>query len=187
MCISQSMVNFLLDPTGDLPWEEDPTAVDVVHISSEDVRVSECKSVLSFLVYLFEEYHCVNLSYHFCFSVWSKNILNNWHVSWKEHYLSNIVDLLGSTQYDQYICQTNVKGGQLVSKPRSRCTVRLQEIAILYSATQLFINSGRCFTNTGLFREVNPSYNWYIYHMEPITNLCITARMCNPWRPQGEI
>ncbi|XP_005094049.1 protein disulfide-isomerase A5 [Aplysia californica] len=32
----KSMVNFLLDPTGDLPWEEDPTANDVVHISSEE-------------------------------------------------------------------------------------------------------------------------------------------------------
>lgn len=33
----QSMVNFLLDPTGDLPWEEDPTAVNVVHLSTEEV------------------------------------------------------------------------------------------------------------------------------------------------------
>ncbi|GFO20240.1 protein disulfide-isomerase a5-like [Plakobranchus ocellatus] len=32
----KSMVNFLLDPTGDIPWEEDPTATDVVHINSED-------------------------------------------------------------------------------------------------------------------------------------------------------
>ncbi|CAL1531200.1 unnamed protein product [Lymnaea stagnalis] len=32
----KSMVNFLQDPTGELPWEEDPTAVDVVHIASED-------------------------------------------------------------------------------------------------------------------------------------------------------
>ncbi|XP_021941070.1 protein disulfide-isomerase A5 isoform X2 [Zootermopsis nevadensis] len=28
----QSMVNFMRDPTGDVPWEEDGTAVDVVHI-----------------------------------------------------------------------------------------------------------------------------------------------------------
>lgn len=28
----QSMVNFMRDPTGDIPWEEDSTAVDVVHI-----------------------------------------------------------------------------------------------------------------------------------------------------------
>ncbi|PNF32184.1 Protein disulfide-isomerase A5 [Cryptotermes secundus] len=28
----QSMVNFMRDPTGDIPWEEDSTAIDVVHI-----------------------------------------------------------------------------------------------------------------------------------------------------------
>ncbi|KAK7478533.1 hypothetical protein BaRGS_00030205, partial [Batillaria attramentaria] len=32
----KSMVNFLMDPTGDIPWDEDPTAVDVVHIDTED-------------------------------------------------------------------------------------------------------------------------------------------------------
>ena len=37
-CLLQSMVNFLMDPTGDIPWDEDPTAVDVVHIDTEDVR-----------------------------------------------------------------------------------------------------------------------------------------------------
>ncbi|GFS06926.1 protein disulfide-isomerase A5-like [Elysia marginata] len=34
--VVKSMVNFLLDPTGDIPWEEDPAATDVVHINSED-------------------------------------------------------------------------------------------------------------------------------------------------------
>jgi len=29
----QSMVNFMRDPSGDIPWEEDNMAVDVVHIS----------------------------------------------------------------------------------------------------------------------------------------------------------
>ncbi|KAJ9598382.1 hypothetical protein L9F63_010904 [Diploptera punctata] len=29
----QSMVNFMRDPAGDIPWEEDSTAVDVIHIS----------------------------------------------------------------------------------------------------------------------------------------------------------
>ena len=29
----QSMVNFMRDPSGDIPWEEDGMAVDVVHIS----------------------------------------------------------------------------------------------------------------------------------------------------------
>ncbi|CAH1241659.1 PDIA5 [Branchiostoma lanceolatum] len=31
----KSMINFLRDPTGDLPWEEDPTAKDVVHVESD--------------------------------------------------------------------------------------------------------------------------------------------------------
>jgi hypothetical protein len=40
----QSMVNFMRDPTGDIPWEEDSTAVDVVHIS--DALVSLCSRTL---------------------------------------------------------------------------------------------------------------------------------------------
>ena len=32
-----SIVNFMKDPTGDLPWDEDPTAQDVVHIA--DIQV----------------------------------------------------------------------------------------------------------------------------------------------------
>ncbi|KAL8572134.1 hypothetical protein ACOMHN_052931 [Nucella lapillus] len=32
----KSMVNFLMDPTGDIPWDEDPTATDIVHIDTED-------------------------------------------------------------------------------------------------------------------------------------------------------
>jgi hypothetical protein len=28
-----SMVNFMRDPAGDIPWEEDSMAVDVVHVS----------------------------------------------------------------------------------------------------------------------------------------------------------
>ena len=28
------MVNFLLDPTGDIPWEEESGAEDVVHVES---------------------------------------------------------------------------------------------------------------------------------------------------------
>ncbi|XP_066299648.1 uncharacterized protein [Branchiostoma lanceolatum] len=31
----KSMINFLRDPTGDLPWEEDPTAKDVIHVESD--------------------------------------------------------------------------------------------------------------------------------------------------------
>lgn len=32
-----SMVNFLRDPSGDLPWEEDPNGADVLHISDPEV------------------------------------------------------------------------------------------------------------------------------------------------------
>lgn len=35
-----SMVNFMRDPAGDIPWEEDSASVDVVHIS--DAMVSFC-------------------------------------------------------------------------------------------------------------------------------------------------
>ena len=31
------MVKFLQDPKGDIPWEEDPDAENVVHIDSEQV------------------------------------------------------------------------------------------------------------------------------------------------------
>lgn len=34
-----SMVNFMRDPSGDLPWEEDNTAMDVVHIADMQVRL----------------------------------------------------------------------------------------------------------------------------------------------------
>lgn len=34
-----SMVNFMRDPTGDIPWEEDSTAINVVHIP--DAQVSQ--------------------------------------------------------------------------------------------------------------------------------------------------
>ena len=27
------------DPTGDIPWEEDPTAGDVVHVENKQVRL----------------------------------------------------------------------------------------------------------------------------------------------------
>ena len=32
-----SMVNFMRDPTGDLPWEEDATASDITHIPDAEV------------------------------------------------------------------------------------------------------------------------------------------------------
>lgn len=33
----QSLYNFMLDPTGDIPWDEEPDAGDVVHIANEQV------------------------------------------------------------------------------------------------------------------------------------------------------
>lgn len=33
-----SMVNFMRDPTGDIPWEEDSTAINVVHVSDAQVN-----------------------------------------------------------------------------------------------------------------------------------------------------
>jgi len=32
-----SVVNFMRDPTGDLPWEEDPTGIDIIHINDAAV------------------------------------------------------------------------------------------------------------------------------------------------------
>jgi len=43
----QSVVNFMRDPTGDIPWEEDSTAVDVVHIP--DALVSSWQEVAEWL------------------------------------------------------------------------------------------------------------------------------------------
>ena len=31
------MVNFLKDPTGEVPWDEEPEAQDVVHLTSSKV------------------------------------------------------------------------------------------------------------------------------------------------------
>lgn len=36
--LATSIVNFMRDPTGDLPWEEDPAGVDVHHIADPTVR-----------------------------------------------------------------------------------------------------------------------------------------------------
>lgn len=33
----KSMTNFMRDPTGDMPWEEDANAGDVLHIESQQV------------------------------------------------------------------------------------------------------------------------------------------------------
>lgn len=34
-----SLTIFMRDPTGDLPWEEDPSASDIVHIPDVNVRL----------------------------------------------------------------------------------------------------------------------------------------------------
>lgn len=34
---SYSLSNFLRDPTGDLPWDEDPTATDIFHLQDGEV------------------------------------------------------------------------------------------------------------------------------------------------------
>lgn len=34
-----SMVNFMRDPTGDLPWEEDATATSVIHLLDASVSM----------------------------------------------------------------------------------------------------------------------------------------------------
>lgn len=37
--VFQSMVNFLKDPSGDLPWEEDERGKDIFHIQDAGVRI----------------------------------------------------------------------------------------------------------------------------------------------------
>lgn len=34
---TSSMINFLRDPTGDLPWEEDPSATSIYHLADGEV------------------------------------------------------------------------------------------------------------------------------------------------------
>lgn len=34
-----SMVNFMRDPTGDLPWEEDTSASDILHVADTEVNI----------------------------------------------------------------------------------------------------------------------------------------------------
>nr|XP_026500812.1 protein disulfide-isomerase A5 [Vanessa tameamea] len=38
-----AMVNFLRDPTGDLPWEEDPEAADIVHLADGEALIKFLK------------------------------------------------------------------------------------------------------------------------------------------------
>jgi hypothetical protein len=58
---AQSMVNFMRDPAGDIPWEEDSSAVDVVHISDASVSFS-CRRLLAGQLQTNpERYLCLNL------------------------------------------------------------------------------------------------------------------------------
>lgn len=53
----QSMVNFMRDPTGDLPWEEDATANNVLHISDAAVSGAEINLHLK----RHDELYCLNV------------------------------------------------------------------------------------------------------------------------------
>lgn len=41
------MVNFMLDPKGEMPWNEDPLADDVLHLQTPKVKSSRTKSCVS--------------------------------------------------------------------------------------------------------------------------------------------
>jgi thiol-disulfide isomerase/thioredoxin len=49
-----SMVNFMRDPTGDLPWEEDATANDVMHVSDAEVGTAAIYRVIVLKTDLFQ-------------------------------------------------------------------------------------------------------------------------------------
>ena len=49
----QSMISFMLDPTGDAPWEEDQSARNVVHINSEKVLVLMLSFAQNYTLYRF--------------------------------------------------------------------------------------------------------------------------------------
>lgn len=46
-----SIVNFMREPTGDLPWEEDPVGADVVHV--QDAVVYLCLFLLTNIAKLY--------------------------------------------------------------------------------------------------------------------------------------
>ena len=49
------MVNFMRDPTGDIPWEEDPTAGDVVHVDNKQVSHHSEENAQNRLMYRLKE------------------------------------------------------------------------------------------------------------------------------------
>lgn len=52
-----SLCNFLRDPTGDLPWDEDPTATDIFHL--QDGEVGNLYILLAFA----HSVLCVNIDF----------------------------------------------------------------------------------------------------------------------------
>lgn len=48
-----SISNFLRDPTGDLPWDEDPTATDIFHL--QDGEVSYILHIFTIHAHLFTQ------------------------------------------------------------------------------------------------------------------------------------
>lgn len=42
--VASSITNFMRDPTGDLPWEEDPAGADVLHVSDANVSTAVRRS-----------------------------------------------------------------------------------------------------------------------------------------------
>ena len=47
----QSMVRFLQDPTGDMPWEEETTSTDIVHIDNQPVSDTPALTVTPFTLW----------------------------------------------------------------------------------------------------------------------------------------
>ena len=44
------MVRFLQDPTGDMPWEEEATSTDIVHIDNQPVSDTPTLTVTPFML-----------------------------------------------------------------------------------------------------------------------------------------
>lgn len=53
-----SFVNFMRDPSGDIPWEEDSSASSVVHLLDANVR----KSIPIFLLHISVNLHIISAS-----------------------------------------------------------------------------------------------------------------------------
>ena len=53
MFFFQSFINFLKDPKGDMPWEEDETAKDVAHLNDEAVIITIKSLFINSNIYLY--------------------------------------------------------------------------------------------------------------------------------------